>query len=380
MTCFRRPWLFVALTCSLSHIVCAPEPGDTERFAVEQQTVKVVCGGDDTVIGIDISQYQATIDWDALADSGDAEFAFIRVGNGLGTDTQFARNWPEARRVGVRRGAYQYFRPDMDILAEARHYLAVIDAAGGYLDDDLPPMIDVEATDDQSSETIVAAVRTWVDYVEEQTGMRPVIYTGSYFWDDNVGSDAFSDYHLWTPHYTSNPCPLMSNSWERWTIWQYTSEGSITGIDGNVDTNRFNGTLEDLDRWPECSRFNPISDCPADVGADDAGLEAVLDRSDADMGSSREEADLTGGDVGLPREDAELQREDIDWEQEDADEDSPRTPSQTIERFAAAPEGLSDGCVVARPKEARGYAWPFALVIGVVVARRASRAVRRGAG
>ncbi len=242
---------------------CDLEPPQIDHFETRLQPVHTVCGGDDVVIGIDVSQYQSDIDWDALAASGEVEFAYIRVGNGLGTDTKFARNWPAARRVGIKRGAYQYFRPGMDALEEAQHYLAVINESGGYLADDLPPMIDVETTDDQSSATIVEAVRIWVEYIEQETGMRPVIYTGSYFWDDSVGSDAFSDYHVWTAHYTDAPCPLTSSSWARWTIWQFTSTGRVTGIEGNVDINRFDGTREELDLWSECSQFNPISDCTA---------------------------------------------------------------------------------------------------------------------
>lgn len=252
---------FLAILVALSMVGCDLEPPPIDDFGTHPQAVHTVCGGDDVVIGIDVSQYQSDIDWDALAASNEVEFAYIRVGNGLGTDTKFARNWPAARRVGLKRGAYQYFRPGMDALEEAQHYLALIDDAGGYLADDLPPMIDVETSDDQSSATIVEAVRIWVEYVEQETGMRPVIYTGSYFWDDNVGSDAFSDYHVWTPHYTDNPCPLTSSSWAQWTIWQFTSTGRVTGIEGNVDINRFNGTREELDLWSQCSTSNPIADC-----------------------------------------------------------------------------------------------------------------------
>lgn len=249
--------------CCLLLTGCLMEVDSPSSVENREQPVHTQCGGDTTVPGIDVSVYQGTIDWDALAASGEVEFAYIRVGDGMGTDSQFDRNWPEARRVGVRRGAYQYFRPGRDPLELAEHYLSIINDSGGYSSDDLPPMIDVETTDGQSAAVIRDNVRVWVDTIEAATGMRPIIYTGSYFWDDNVGFDDFSDYHLWTPHYTSAECPLMSDSWEMWTIWQYSSTGRVTGIEGNVDMNRFNGTLESLDEWPQCSQYNPISDCVA---------------------------------------------------------------------------------------------------------------------
>jgi lysozyme len=260
----------VALTLLTVSTACVDDEGPIPpskpaggSLATQGFAVQTVCGGAQTVPGIDVSQYQGTIDWDALAASGEVEFVWMRVGNGLGTDTMFHRNWPEARRVGLRRGAYQYFRPGTDARAAAEHFLAVIDAHGGTLPDDLPHMIDVETTDGQSAATIVAAVQTWVDHVEAATGKRPVIYTGSYFWDDNVRSSAFSSYHLWTAHYTQAACPLTSSSWSRWTIWQYSSTGRVTGITGDVDLNRFDGTLEDLDLWPTCSQFNPLRECLA---------------------------------------------------------------------------------------------------------------------
>ena len=58
------------------------------------------------------------VDWERVATSGQ-QFAYIRIGDGLGVDSQFDRNWTEARRVGVRRGAYQYFRPGTDALTQA---------------------------------------------------------------------------------------------------------------------------------------------------------------------------------------------------------------------------------------------------------------------
>ena len=58
------------------------------------------------------------------------------------------------------------------------------------------------------------------------TGRPPFIYTGSYFWNDNVVTDAFNDHPLWIAHYTTG-CPNVPDAWTQWEMWQYTSSGSV---------------------------------------------------------------------------------------------------------------------------------------------------------
>jgi len=212
-----------------------PPGWETRALAVQS-----VCGPATTVRGVDVSQWQDTIDWDRVA-ATDIRFAYIRIGDGLGGDSRFARNWSEARRVGVRRGAYHFFRPNLDGGAQADHFLATVAAAGGYEADDLPPMIDIEATGGQSAATITSRMRTWMDRVEDATGKRPIIYSGAYFWEDNGLGSGFASYPLWTAHWTSAACPYVASPWSAWTIWQYSSTGSVSGISGDVDLDRFAG-------------------------------------------------------------------------------------------------------------------------------------------
>ena len=221
--------------------------GDTAgaRLANEHgpsHQVASVCADGTTVPGIDISYYQGTIDWEAVAADGIA-FAFIRVSDGLGhEDSQFADNWSGAKEAGVRRGAYQFFRSDEDAIAQADFLL---DAISDLEDGDLPPVIDVESTDGQSAATIIAKVKAWLDHVEAATGRTPIIYTGRYFWQDNVGSSDFAGYPLWNAHYGVN-CPDLPDPWSDWTFWQHSTSGEVDGISGGVDSNWFNGDLAEL--------------------------------------------------------------------------------------------------------------------------------------
>lgn len=211
--------------------------------SVEQSALSRSCADGPKVRGIDVSYYQGNIDWDRVSSDG-VRFAIIRVSDGLAhVDSQFARNWREAKRATVRRGAYQYFRPNLDPVAQAELLLSRM---GPLEPGDLPPTIDVEATGGLSPSAVAARVRTWIEHVEGRLGVTPIIYTGPYFWQDSVGGPSFAARHpLWIAHYTTQ-CPLTPGPWSRWSFHQYTDSGRVAGIVGSVDTNVFNGTEAQL--------------------------------------------------------------------------------------------------------------------------------------
>jgi lysozyme len=222
-------------------VACGDEPErSAERFG-EAASAAVVCPDDDELEGIDVSYYQDQPNWDAVAADGIA-FAITRVNHGDFLDPEFNTNWAAIRDVGMIRGAYQYFDPGGDPEEQA---MTFIDQVGELGPGDLPGVIDVESTDGLSPQAIADNVATWLELVEAGTGRKPIIYTGSYFWNDNVMSDAFVEHPLWIAHYT-NTCPNLPTVWNGWTFWQYSSTGSVSGIAGNVDTNVFNGNIEEL--------------------------------------------------------------------------------------------------------------------------------------
>jgi lysozyme len=226
-----------------------------------------VCADGPVVEGIDVSKWQGEIDWDAVAGAG-IRFAFIRTNHGLGIlDEWYDFNWSEARRVGIRRGTYQYFAPDEDVIAQAD---LLLERMGPLEDGDLPPVLDVEEDGGRTAEQIVSAIHVWSDRVEAVLGVRPIIYTAKYFWQDQVGApDDFLDHPLWVANYGVT-CPLMADPWQRWDFWQYTSTGSVAGISGNVDRDHWNGTEEQLEAFawhpldPDPPEPDPEADPPGD--------------------------------------------------------------------------------------------------------------------
>jgi GH25 family lysozyme M1 (1,4-beta-N-acetylmuramidase) len=76
-----------------------------------------------------------------------------------------------------------------------------------------------------------------------------MIYMSPAFWRNKMADTQwFADngYHvLWIAHWTTAGTPdLPANAWggNGWTFWQYTSSGSVAGISGRVDLDRYNGT------------------------------------------------------------------------------------------------------------------------------------------
>ena len=86
----------------------------------------------------------------------------------------------------------------------------------------------------------------WLDVVEAATGKKPVIYTGTWFWDPQVGSNAYGGYPLWESWYCGSCCPKLPAAWSKALLWQYSSSGKVSGISGNVDMDLFDGSLDAL--------------------------------------------------------------------------------------------------------------------------------------
>jgi len=183
------------------------------------------CQTGPTTPGIDVSYHQETIDWPRVQRAG-IRFAFIRLSDGATLrDAMFATNWAEAKRAGLVRGAYQFFRPDQGIAAQADLMIAAMRDRDL---DDLPPALDIEVDGGFEPLTVAERARAWIQRVRDKLGVEP------------LGAQA-----LWIAHYTQG-CPMLPAPWTRWTFWQHTDRGAVPGIEGPVDLDLFAGTLGEL--------------------------------------------------------------------------------------------------------------------------------------
>jgi len=199
------------------------------------------CRVSPTTPGIDVSYHQETIDWPRVRRAG-IRFAFIRLSDGASIrDPTFATNWAEAKRAGLARGAYQFFRPDQSVAAQADLMISAMRGGGRG---DLPPVIDVEVDGGLAAPEVAARAQAWIDRVRDQVGVEPIVYTGGDLWR-NGGATPLGTQALWIAHYTQG-CPTLPSPWTRWTFWQHTDRGAVPGVAGAVDLDLFAGSIDEL--------------------------------------------------------------------------------------------------------------------------------------
>jgi GH25 family lysozyme M1 (1,4-beta-N-acetylmuramidase) len=192
--------------------------------------------------GVDVSYYDGDVSWSAVKSSG-RQFAIARVSDGTGfMDPQFSANWNGIKAAGMVRGVYQFFRPEDDAVAQAN---IVISGVGSIGAGDLPPVLDVEVTDGESSATIVAGITTWVNTIRSRLGVEPMIYCSPGFWDGIAGTSSIPATYLWDANWGVS-CPELASPWSSFKVWQYSDTGSVSGISDQADLDRFNGTLAEL--------------------------------------------------------------------------------------------------------------------------------------
>ena len=200
-----------------------------------------------TLDGIDVSYHQGSIAWPQVAAAG-KRFAFVRATAGtLTADTAYGANWSGARAAGLTVGSYHFANPDgalNDAANEASWFLRTAIVASG----DLIPVLDLEVSNGLDAAALATWAQTWLEQVYLATGVRPIIYTNNTFWQTSMADTdwfARNGYPvLFIAHWTtaSEPnVPAWAWGGHGWTFWQHSSTGSVPGINGPVDLDRFRG-------------------------------------------------------------------------------------------------------------------------------------------
>ena len=190
--------------------------------------------------GIDVSEHQGDIDWQAVADDG-ISFCYVRAAwrgsteGGLFADELFEQNYTGAREAGLDTGLYVYSQAvnAEEAREEAQLVLDLLD--GRPLE--LAIAFDHEVTGDWSGradnisrEELTAAARAFCDTVEA-AGYRAVIYGNSYELT-RLDIHSFGREGCWFAEYDEAPSVPLEL-----VMWQYTGQGSVAGIDTTVDMN-----------------------------------------------------------------------------------------------------------------------------------------------
>lgn len=188
--------------------------------------------------GIDVSRYQHNINWQEVQQMESKGlrigFAFIKATEGQGNvDNQFNRNWFGAQKAGITRGAYHFYVPGRDPAKQAKNFIQIVKLSPG----DLPPVLDIEKAGRLSVSQLRNDVQQWLDKVEANYGIVPIIYTNVAFYNKYF-STGFEKYPLWIAHYLEPEKPRTEADW---IFWQHSETGRANGISSKVDFNVFNG-------------------------------------------------------------------------------------------------------------------------------------------
>lgn len=213
-----------------------------ERKIANLRLYEIVSRHKDKVFGLDVSHYQSEINWDSIERTKGEfplDFVFIRATAGSNSnDTEFKRNWRNAKPAGFIRGAYHYYRPDENSVKQADNFIKTVTLGKG----DLPPVLDIEKVSSrQNLDSLKSGLKKWLNKVEKHYGVKPIIYSGESFYTDFL-KEEFTGYNVWIANYSFFEDEIR----KEWLFWQFTDKGAVKGINGNVDVNIYNGSLATL--------------------------------------------------------------------------------------------------------------------------------------
>ena len=206
---------------------------------------KIIKAYSHKTFGLDISHYQEQkdIDWERLTIFNEAiplEFIILRATMGNdGKDKNFKIYWEKAKKHNLVKGAYHFYRPDEDPIAQANIYISVVKLQSG----DIKPVLDIEKLPKKKSkEKFLQDIKIWLRLVERHYNEKPIIYSYYHFYKDYLRGH-LDEYPLWLANYNDVPQP---SDIDKWKIWQFTENGISDGINTKIDLNIYNGTLSEM--------------------------------------------------------------------------------------------------------------------------------------
>ena len=189
-------------------------------------------------MGIDVSKWNGTIDWNAVKNSG-VSYVIIRVGyrgssqGALIEDPKFKTNIKGATAAGIKVGVY-FFTQAVDEVEAVQEASMVLDRISGYKIS-YPVFLDVEGSggrgDKIDSATRTAVCKAFCNTIQN-AGYTAGVYANKTWLSQKMDAGALSAYKIWLAQYAKTPTYTG-----RYDLWQYRSNGKVSGISGNVDLN-----------------------------------------------------------------------------------------------------------------------------------------------
>lgn len=179
---------------------------------------------------VDVSSHEDKQDWSKCDPIPYIAIARTTYGITL-IDNSFSHNWKQWGDLGIRRGAYHFIRPEYSADDQAKFFIEQINKVGGFVETDLPPILDFETVGLSAHQ-----IKVWLDRVEGEFGVKPMIYTRKDTWE-TIGTPSWTnDYPFWIAWYpytnyidanSTIPDNRMPDGLDRWALWQYSEAGRL---------------------------------------------------------------------------------------------------------------------------------------------------------
>lgn len=184
--------------------------------------------------GMDISEYQGTINWDTVKNRSDIDFVIIRCSYGSGyKDRKWEYNVKECERLGIPYGVYIYSTATTvsAVEKEAENVKKMLEGHQPTY----PVYFDMEENSvlNLGSSTIGKLANTFCSKISG-AGYKVGIYASLYWWNSILTDRVFKNesWSKWVAQYSAS-CQYQS----KYDMWQCTSSGKVNGVSTNVDIN-----------------------------------------------------------------------------------------------------------------------------------------------
>ena len=185
--------------------------------------------------GIDVSTHNGVIDWETVKTQID--YAIIRCGYGMDQTNQddkyFKRNVEECIRLSIPFGIYIYSYANTIEKAnsEAEHVLRLVDPYKNNMTMGIWYDIEDKIQANLSKNLLKDIITTFCNKIENN-GYFVGIYANKNWLENKIDNALKERYVIWIAQYNSK-CTYVG----KYHMWQYTSDGSVNGINGRVDMN-----------------------------------------------------------------------------------------------------------------------------------------------
>ena len=212
---------------------------DPADFVTEEGVVEYI--GGESQVGINVNAKSGDIDWQQVKNSGDVDFAMIRVGHRetvkgrIIPDPQFAKNMDGAAEAGLPVGVYFYSKAVTEAEAEAEakfvldqlHGRSVTYPIAFYWEFDLKD----DGTQDENSRTVrcngdqvTGFIQTFLKKIKT-VGYKTAFYADKKMGYESLDLSRLTDHDMWYAEY--QPAPSF---YYYYKMWQYTKDGEVPGI------------------------------------------------------------------------------------------------------------------------------------------------------